>query len=182
MSRCDEWNAGRSSRRSHGRKERLRFHEHAASEEDDRTLFGKPAHPEAGQHLPTIEGQESAECVPMQLEHLAVVLRIRDHEDHHINLAIPLLESDPAFERLDVTEAHFQLAAGCSSEEDRDAVPRTAVAGERERHLRSADRVAGKSSVEPFSEPKLRGISCGITVRVRLDGDAQADRCGRTRS
>lgn len=115
----------------------------------------------------------------MQLEHLAVVLRVGDYEDHNVNLAIPLLEGDPAFESLDVTEAHFQLAASCSSEEDRDAVPRTAVSRDRERHLSSPDRAAGKSPVEPLSEPKLRGIPGGITVRVRLEGDAEADRCCR---
>ena len=89
----------------------------------------------------------------MQIEHPAVVLRIRDHEDHHVDCAVPLLEGHAAFERLDVAESRFQFAASCSSEQDRDAVPRTAVAGDRDRHLRSPNRRAGKPPVEPFSEP-----------------------------
>lgn len=115
----------------------------------------------------------------MKFEHLAIVLRISDHEDDHVNLAVPLLEGDPAFQRLYVPEAHLQLAASCSSEQDRNAVPRTAIAWDRERHLGSPDGVSGKSSVKPFSEPKLCGIPRGITVGVCLESDAQADRCCR---
>ena len=63
----------------------------------------------------------------MQLEHLAVVLCIRDHDDHHVNVAIPLLEGDPAFERLNVPEPHLELAASCAPLQRRNAVPGTPV-------------------------------------------------------
>ena len=115
----------------------------------------------------------------MTFEHLAIVLRISDHEDDHVNLAIPLLKGDPAFQRLYVPKAHFQLAASCSSEQDRNPVPRTAVARDRERHLGSPDGASGKPSVKPFSEPQLCGIPGGITVGVCLEREAQADCCCR---
>jgi hypothetical protein len=110
------------------------------------------------------------------------VLRIRDHKDHHVNLAISPLERDSAFERLDVPEPHFQLATSRSSDQDRNAVPRTAIAWDRQWHLCSPDRAAGKSPPEPFSEPQLGGIPGGITVGVHLERDAQADRCSRAGS
>ena len=75
-----------------------------------------------------------------------------------------------------------QLAAGCPSEQNRNAVPRTAVAGDRERHLRSPRSPPRKSPAEPFSEPEMSRISRRVTIGVRLQSDAQADRCRGARS
>jgi hypothetical protein len=108
---------------------------------------------------------------------MAVVDRVRDHQDYDINLAVAMLERDPAFKRLDVPKSHFQLAASGSSEQDRNAIPRTAVAGDRERHLRSPGSSARKSPAEPFSEPEMSRIPGRVTIGVRLQRNAQAHRC-----
>jgi hypothetical protein len=103
------------------------------------------------------------------------VAGIGHDEDHEIDLAVSLLQPDAASERLDVPQPGLDLTCASSPEHARHAVPRPAIAWDRERHLGSPHGAGWESLPEAFGEAELCGISRWIPVGVGLAGDAQAN-------
>ena len=95
--------------------------------------------------------------------------------------AVPLLERQPPFERLDVVKSRLELRPA-ASREDRQRRPRPGDRrgsgwGTSVRQLASGGSLLRNRS----AQRNMRGIAGRVSVRVGLDHESQSDRGGRPR-
>ena len=112
------------------------------------------------------------------------VPRVRDDQEHDVDLPVAQLQRQPAFHRLGVAKARLTLASRSPPTQNEQRVPRPAVARNRQRHLRSPERVAAadvcaKSFERAPAAPASRAGSPSGNV---LSVDLQADCCCRART
>jgi hypothetical protein len=136
--------------------------------------------PERPQHRGTIEGQQVAHRLAVLLEHLPVVHTARGHQQHDGGPRIvPQLQPDPALERLRVPDVRLALDERGLRSAVHDAIPRSEVALDRERHLTTETKGPAQSSLEPIEQRELGSVPHGRPVGVVADRRAQGDRGSR---
>jgi len=112
----------------------------------------------------------------MQGEGASIRTGVGHDQDDRVDAAVALLEGYPPLERLDVPECCFRLACGDTSILRCDAVSGAAVPGQRKRNLGAPDGPVRQAGPESFEQSTLAFVTDRITVRIRLDDEAQSDR------
>ena len=115
----------------------------------------------------------------MRVQGPSVAGGVRDGHDQDIDGAISELERKSTFQRLNVVDACLGLTSGSPTVEADDGVPCSAITRDRRSGPPCPASVRRQLRAEPFEQPKLRGISSRVSIRVHTDGEAQTDHLRR---
>jgi hypothetical protein len=145
------------------------------SDEQDARGFGQQASSQGPENGASIEREQRAQRVAVQVQDSTVRSRIGHDEHHSFEPAVAQLQAKAALEGLDVPEAGFGLDSQRSVAEGRDTVPGAAITGDGERHLGAPWRTGLEAGPKSLQDSELRGIAHGVTVGVRSHHELEAN-------
>ena len=120
-------------------------------------------------------GKPRRELIPVSLDERPVVARAGQHQDDRIHAAVAQLQGEAPFECLEVGRSRLRLHADSPACATDESVPRTQVAGDRQRHFGSPADRAMDVLPQLAKESHVGAIADRLAGRIGARGDLQPD-------
>ena len=133
------------------------------------------ARAQCAEDVPSVEREQRAQHVAMQVQDPTVRSRVRHDEHQSIKSTVTQLQTEAPLEGLHVSEAGLGLHSQHSVAEGRDTVPGATITGDWERHLGAPARTGWEAGAKSLQEGELRGIAHWVTVGVRSHHEPEAN-------